>query len=149
MFEWTCAVSRDSGFHGQKSKRFYRVLFLILSSLHYYCLVLSILLIHDFNLLNLSTLIYAVCHIIVSFITLILCNRSPLRPAPPSPSQPPSLPKYNILIFCNCIYKTCMIHNQQQLLKELFALKIIGIVVLEFVLYCDSPFTLVAILSQA
>ena len=42
-----------------------------------------------------------------------------------------------------------MIHNPQQLVKELFALKIIGIVVLEFVLYCDSPFTLVAILSQA
>ena len=36
-----------------------------------------------------------------------------------------------------------MIHNPQQLVKELFALKIIGIVVLEFVLYCDSPFTLV------
>ena len=35
-----------------------------------------------------------------------------------------------------------MIHNPQQLVKELFALKIIGIVVLEFVLYCDSPFTL-------
>ena len=30
-----------------------------------------------------------------------------------------------------------MIHNPQQLLKELFALKIIDIVVLEFVLYCD------------
>ena len=61
------------------------VLFFVISSLHYYCLVLSISLIHDFNLLNLSTLIYAVCHIIISFITLILCNRSPLRPAPPSP----------------------------------------------------------------
>ena len=61
----------------------------------------------------------------------------------------PSLPKYNILIFCNCVYKTCMIYNPQQLVKELFALKLIGIVVLEFVLYCDSPFTLVAILSQA
>ena len=67
----------------------------------------------------------------------------------PHPSQPPSLPKYNILIFCNCIYKTCMIHSPQQLVKELFALNIIGIVVLEFVLYCDSPFTLVAMLSQA
>ena len=42
-----------------------------------------------------------------------------------------------------------MIHNSQQLVKELFALKIIDIVILEFVLYCDSPFTLVAILSQA
>ena len=31
-----------------------------------------------------------------------------------------------------------MIHNPQQLVKELFALKIIGIVVLEFVLYCDQ-----------
>ena len=42
-----------------------------------------------------------------------------------------------------------MIHNPQQLEKALFALKIIGIVVLEFVLYCVSPFTLVAILYQA
>ena len=42
-----------------------------------------------------------------------------------------------------------MIHNPQQLLIELFALKIIGIVVLEFVLHCDSPIKLVAILSQA
>ena len=42
-----------------------------------------------------------------------------------------------------------MIHNPQQLEKELFALKIIGIVVLEFVPYCDSSFTLVALISQA
>ena len=41
-----------------------------------------------------------------------------------------------------------MIHNPLQLVKELFALKIIGIVVLEFVLYCDSPFAMVAILFQ-
>ena len=33
--------------------------------------------------------------------------------------------------------------------KRVVCTKIIDIVVLEFVLYCDSPFTLVAILSQA
>ena len=43
-----------------------------------------------------------------------------------------------------------MIHNPQQLVKELLALKIIGIVVLEFVLYCDSPLiTLVNILISS
>ena len=44
-----------------------------------------------------------------------------------------------------------MIHNPQQLVKELFARKTIVIVVLEFVtyMYCESPFTLVSRLSQA
>ena len=43
-----------------------------------------------------------------------------------------------------------MFHNPQHLEKELFTLKIISIVVLEFIPYCVSLFTLVAIiLSQA
>ena len=73
-------------------------------------------------LLNLSTLIYAVCQVNISFITLILCNRTSILPAPI-----PSKIKYPI--FCNCTHKNCMIHNPQQLEKALFALKIIGIVV--------------------
>ena len=66
------------------------------------------------------------------------------------PSQPPSLLQIKYLNILQLhLHKLYDPSNLQQLKKELFGLKIIGIVDLEFVLYCISPFTLVALVSQA